>query len=156
MNVRILIVSVFSAIIVFGLGAGLGIFYQSKKNVVVVPPVQTQTMPESIKVLSSKLVPSITVRGKVTKIDPNTLTLMYQSDTRVIKMSSDAQVYALVAAKPTPLNKSNYVTKPASFADIKVDDNVELTARVLTNGQLEAFNTLIFPAPATPAPAVKK
>ncbi len=157
MNVRSLIVLLLLAFVVFALGMGLGILYQGQKS-----PVKNQAeapaLPDAVKVLSSNIVPSITARGKVSKIDGTNVTLVFRADSRVIPITSDARVYALTLAPVSPTNKSKYINKEAAFKDIKVGDNLEVAIRVLPTGQIEGFNIIILPATIktptpTPAPA---
>ncbi len=104
-------------------------------------------MPDSIKVLSSNVIAPITARGKVSKIDGNNFTLLFQTASATIAMRGDTKVYILVVAPPSALNKSKYMSKQVALKDIKVGDNVEVNVRVLTTGQIEGYNIIILPRP---------
>lgn len=152
MNVRVFIISLFFGLLLFSAGIGLGIFYQGQKNVVLQPQIQTPTMPDSIEVLSSAVIPSITARGRVVKIDGRNITLISQSDSRIINMRNDAKVYALVSPPASLASQLKYVNKEVTFNDIQNGDDLDIDIKVLKNGQIEGISAVILPTtPATPA-----
>ncbi len=148
MNIRTLIISLVAGLIVLAAGFGLGNALQKKPATTAqVASQQTQVMPDSIKVLSSNVIAPITARGKVSKIDGNNFTLLFQTASATIAMRGDTKVYILVVAPPSALNKSKYMSKQVALKDIKVGDNVEVNVRVLTTGQIEGYNIIILPRP---------
>ena len=150
MILRNLIVSLILVILIFLSGLGIGMSYQSKK----VAPSQTQNQisSKSIELLTSHVISPMIARGKVIKIDDKDVTLNYQKDNRIIKISDTARVSLLVLSAT---QKKSYVNKQVTFEDIKMNDNVEVSVRVLPDGQIEGFNIVILPRPVavTPIPA---
>ena len=153
MNAKSLIVSLFLGGLIFLLGGGLGILYQTQQNVAA-PQGQGQLMPSVVKNLSSKVIPSIAAYGEITKIDGRNLTLSYQGDSLVIAIKDDAKIYSFIAnSAPNPTPSVKPATTPAStassreitFKDLKIGDNVSANVKVLSNGQLEGFSAIVLP-----------
>ncbi|MSU54362.1 MAG: hypothetical protein EXS48_00785 [Candidatus Staskawiczbacteria bacterium] len=155
MNIRALIGLLLLVGLVIVFGIGIGILYKGD-GTSINPRVKNDSMPEAIKLLSSKLVPSVIARGMVTKIDGMSITLIYQTESQPVPIKNDANISSLVIDPKSPVSKPRYITKASVFGDIKVNDNLEIVIKVLENGKTEGFNILILPAPAVaPTPVTK-
>ena len=154
MNIRALVGLLFLAVMVLILGIGIGILVGENKTAP--SEVQNQVMSNAVKLLSSKVVPSVLARGTVTKIEGMNITLMYQTDSQPVTIKGDANISALILDPKAPANKPKYTTVAATFGDIEVNNNLEIAIKVLGDGTIEGFNVLILPPPSIPpAPASK-
>ncbi len=157
MNIKNLIVSLFLGLLVFGIGIGLGILYQTQQGVVpqsiTQPKNNVQVMPEVIKMLSSKVIPSIAAQGTVTKIDGRNITLNYQTDSITIGIRNDAIIYSIVfntsPAKTGSINNGASSSKQIDFKALKIGDNISVNFRVLPSGQIEGFSIIVLPIPSS-------
>ncbi len=153
MSIKSLIVSLFLGVLIFVFGASLGILYQ-KRQIVIQSPIQEQKVPDIVKVLSSKVIPSVAAYGKVTKIDGRNITLSQQSDNLTIGIRDDAKVYSFVPnATPTKTtSKTNTVSgsKQIDFKDIKIGDNLGINIKILPNGQIEGFSVVVLTSLVNP------
>ena len=105
-----------------------GVLYQHKKN----KPLENAIDP--LKCLSSsKIIYSIIANGKVTKISGRTVTLSNGTENFSVSINEDVQVYSF-----TPGNQTS-----SSFEAIKIGDNLNVSAKVLSDGQLEVLGVII-------------
>jgi len=115
------------------LGGGLGIFYQSQKDVLQSPEGNSKL--KAVQVLSSKVIPSITAYGQISNIDGRNITLTFGGDSLNVKINDDAIVY-LPSSESSP-------QQIAKFEDIKKGDNVSVNLRLLPDGQIEGQMVII-------------
>lgn len=148
MNKVLISLSVIGAIVVFILGGGVGVLYQNQQ---VAPSQKNQTMEATIKTLSSKAVPSIVAFGQATKIDGKNITLSLNGDSITISVNDDAQIYSLAQQVATGTGAPIPQTQQkVEFKDIKTGDNLNISLKVLSDGQLKGERILIFPSSGTP------
>jgi hypothetical protein len=132
-KVTSIVLLVGAGILLLVFGVGLGVLYQNQQ-----PLSQTEKAVEAVKFLSSKTVPSIVAYGQVTKIDGRNITLFYSGDSITINMDANSQVYLFVndsTGKP--------VQKKVEFGEIKVGDNLNITLKLLVDGQLQGQSVFI-------------
>lgn len=115
-------------------GVGLGVLFQDKQE----SSSPSNKITEAVKALSSKTVPSIVAYGQVTKIDGRDITLSYNGDNITITIDANGQVYSFVndsTGKP--------VQKKVEFKEVKVGDNLNITLKLLSDGQLQGQSVFI-------------
>lgn len=151
-DVKNLIVSFILGIIMLAVGVGLGVLFVGQK--VIVAPSNTtqttQTMSQSVKDLSSKVV-SVSASGSVTKISGRSITLSQQGDSMVIGIKSDAKIYSFISTS-SGTNKGASTSQQVDFSSIKVGNNVSVNIKVLPSGEVEGFSVIILPPVSIPAP----
>jgi len=133
-TVIILITAVLVSLV---LGAGLGIFYQMQKDS---PKIQAgEKMSETIKNLSSGMVPSIVAYGEVSAINGKNITLGYSGKSMQIEISKTAKIYSAV-----PNTETKTTALPTvKFSDIKIGDRLNITMTVSQEGQLQGQSVII-------------
>lgn len=103
---------------------------------------QTQSI---VAKMQSKVIGSIVAFGQVAKINGRTITLVNgaNKDTLAIVMKDNASVMSMVSAT----DKGAVATsqQKASFADIKTGAFLNVSVKVMTNGQIEGQSAIIFP-----------
>ena len=133
-TVIILITAVLVSLV---LGAGLGIFYQMQKDAAKIQAGEKNAA--AIKDLSSGMVPSIVAYGEVSAINGRNITLSFNGKTMQIEISKDAKIYS-----STPNTGSTATTLPrAKINDIKAGDRLNITMKVLSDGQLQGQSVII-------------
>ena len=148
MNKNLIILSVIAGVVIFVLGGGLGVFYQTQKGLLQTEKVQTkvQTMETVIKSLSSKVIPSIIAYGEVTNIEGRNITLSYGGESLTIKIKDDSQIFSFV--KTASLKKGEPAVtsqQKVDFKTIKKGDNLNISVKLLPDGQLESQSVIILP-----------
>ena len=149
MNIRNIIVSLIVVVLILLVGGFLGAAYQRQQGG------QSQGIAQMVKDLNSKVVPTISAYGSVTKVEGRNLTLTYQGDTLTLKITDDAKVYSISPVTPpksgtgSNKNTSGAATplKEVAFQNIAVGNNVSVRLRVLPDGQFEGFSVIISPNP---------
>ncbi len=150
MSAKNIILSLVFGILIFVIGAGLGVLYKSQPTTTQ-DNVAVQNMPASIKTLSSKVVSAISAYGKITKISDRSITLSNENDSATIEVASDAKIYSLSVTTPIKGKPPVSTSKPIDFTKVAVGDTVSVNLKVLSGGLLQAFSVIVLPAPATPA-----
>ena len=140
MEKRIVILIVILCLLSFILGGGLGFFYKDQISVS-----QTSNT-EVIKNLSSEMVTSIMVYGKVSGINGRTMTLSYNDKTMVLEVGNDAQIYSLVSQT---VSNSAINEQLKSFDDVKVGDSVNVALTMPSEGVFNVTSIVILPASNT-------
>jgi hypothetical protein len=126
------VLAIVIAIVFFVLGAGLGIFYQDQKN-------NSQPMSaSSAKLLGSRIIPSIMVSGKVSKLEGRNITIISDGDTAVIPISDGATVYSFISSEDSSQKESD-------FSQIKVGDRVNISLKWLQDGGFVGETIIIIP-----------
>lgn len=127
-NVVILLIVV--GLIIFAAGAGLGIFYQNKKNTSQLQ--EAEKISAEIKSLSSDIVTAVAAYGKVTAINGRDVTLSYNGKTLTINVAENIPVTSLQAG-----------SKNLKFSDIKQGDNLNIALKIAEDGKLIAQSIII-------------
>lgn len=153
----IVVLLIIAGIIIFVVGAGLGIFYKTRKD-----SPQLEKSSATIKAVSSKLISSVLMYGQATKIDGRNITLSFGGDSAIVAVADNAQITKFVMqAVPSVANPKitaqTQVQQKIALKDIKVGDTLNISIKVLPDGQLQGQTVMILPSfntPATPGPAV--
>lgn len=124
------------AVILLSVGMGLGIFYQIKKD-----GPKTERANLLLKQLSSNVIPSVAAYGKVASIDGKKITLSASGENLVVGVSDSSQFYSFVTD-----STGGSVQQAAKFEDIKVGDNLNISMKILSDGQLESQAVIILPS----------
>lgn len=156
MNAKNVIIAIVFGVLFLIVGFAFGIIYQKGK--VVLPSENTvRTTPPLVKDLSSRVIPSITAYGTVSKIDGKNLTITNQGDSMTVPVRDDAKIYSFVIenvpVKPgSKLTTPKSVSKQVDFKEIKVGNSVSVSIRILSNSKVEGFSVVVLPPPAKPTP----
>ncbi len=159
METRNVIIWLIVGLLVLGAGFLGGTIYNSMNApAVVVSPDSNgnPTTPQVVKDLSSKVIPSIAAYGQVSKIDGKNLTLTYQGDSVVVLVRDDAKIFAFTTVAPATGTNPKTPTpaptsKPITFQEIKMNDNVTVNFKVTPLGVLEGSSVVVLPPAAAPA-----
>lgn len=129
-------------LVIFVLGGVFGILYQTQKNS---PLLEKAAQLEAvIKDLSSKTVLSIVAYGQVTNIQGRNITLTYAGDTLTVRIKEDSMIYSLVTVPAAQKGAAATSTQQkAEFKNIKNGDNLNVTLKLLPDGQLEGSTVMI-------------
>ena len=124
---------VISGLVILVLGFGAGFFYKTFQ----VSPQLEKSM-ALIKTLSSKTVLSTVAYGQVSEITGNDITLSYNGDNIKISMTESSPVYSFVND-----SSGNPVQKKVDFKQIKIGDSLNITIKLLPDGQIQSQSALI-------------
>ena len=124
---------VISGLVILVLGFGAGFFYKTFQ----VSPQLEKSM-ALIKTLSSKTVLSTVAYGQVSEITGNDITLSYNGDSIKISMTESSPVYSFVND-----SSGNPVQKKVDFKQIKIGDSLNITIKLLPDGQIQSQSALI-------------
>ncbi|MDP3882990.1 MAG: hypothetical protein Q8Q48_02955 [Candidatus Staskawiczbacteria bacterium] len=133
MNKANILILILIGAVLFVIGGGLGIFYQTQKDAPYLKKAST------IDVLGSKVIPSVVAYGRVTKIEGRNISLTYMGDSLTVQVKDGAQVSSFVSSSGS---KTPVQTK-ASFNDIKIGNDINISVKVLTDGQLQGESVFI-------------
>lgn len=92
-----------------------------------------------VKVMSSNLIPSLTVYGEVKEISGRNITLSYVGDTLTVPIKDDAKILAIQNDDPAG------AAKEVTLGDVKVGDFLNITLVVSREGIVEGTQVLIIP-----------
>lgn len=115
------------------LGGGIGFLY---KTLQISPQMKKTTA--IIEALSSKTVLSTVAYGQVSNIEGKDITLSYNGDSIKISMTGNSPVYSFAndsTGKP--------VQKKVDLKEIKIGDNLNITIKLLPDGQIQGQSVLI-------------
>ncbi len=143
---RSLIIAVVIGLALFVLGGGLGVFYQTQKDVP--QSEKDQAMEAVIKSLSSEVIPSIIAYGQVIKIEGKDITLSYGGDSIKVSMAENSPVFSFIN---DAAGKS--VQKEVEFKEIKIKDNLNISIKLLPDGRLEGQSVVILSPFSNPVKA---
>ncbi len=139
MEPKNVVISIVLGLLILAVGFGGGVLYESIGQ----PPAQNvvQEAPEGVKVLNSKITPSITAYGVITDINGKNITIDNQGDTMTITVVDGAKIYAF--------SSTSGQSKEITLQDLKKGDNLSVNVKVSQNGQVQAHSIIVLP------PAVK-
>jgi len=135
-----LITIVIVAVIVFIIGGGLGIAYQSQKGVTTGGAVSAQ---EVVKTLSSKVVPSIIAYGNVSDIQGKNITLSYGTESIIVAVTDNAQIFTFTQSADPKVAPTQTKT---DFSKIKKGDSLNISLKLLPTGELQGISVIILPS----------
>ena len=138
---NLIIILVVAGIVIFVLGGVAGVLFQNQKangTAGIGTPINTPgKLADNVK---SKVISSIVLYGKVESISGRTAKISNNGDTVSVVMSASAKFSLIDVSKKTP------VQKDAKFENIKVGDNLNISAKILDNNSFAGVSVVIFPA----------
>lgn len=134
----LVILSVVIILVSFGLGAGVGVFYQMQKNAP-----QINKAEEVIKKLTSKALPLIVVYGQIINIEGKNLTVSFNGESVDVKINENATISMFSTDSQGKSSQQNFV-----FNQIKIGQTVSVNTKVSLDGQLQGEAITIFPSTA--------
>ncbi|MBU4274882.1 hypothetical protein KKE19_03665 [Patescibacteria group bacterium] len=150
MNNKILIVSIcaiIGGVVLLGVGYLVGVGLEKDKT-----GPQLEKLEKAANILNSlsslKIIASTIAFGEVTKISDRTITLTYGTENLPIRIKEDAKISSFIL--PAPNDKGEQIIsdipeqKTAEFGDIKVGDNLNISLRILPDGEIEGISVIIF------------
>ena len=149
MNKLLTFLFTIGAVFIFVLGGGAGILYQTQKDAP-----QIDKLASLLKRITSRAIPSITAYGQVASIEGKNITLASGGDNIIVSVRGDTEIYSF--AQPTAQKQEQAVlpTKQlVKFEDIKKGDTLNISLKVLPDGQLEGNTIIIMPLPNVALPA---
>ncbi|MCX6721059.1 MAG: hypothetical protein NT026_00425 [Candidatus Staskawiczbacteria bacterium] len=157
MDNKTVILIIVIAIVMFFAGGGVGMMVQNPLNLTPAPAptantnasAANATATATIKALSSKVVPSITAYGKVTSINGNKITLSSGGDSIIMNVIENVPVFSSMQQIGLP----NAQNQPKlGFKDIKKGDILNITLKVLPDGQFLGQEVVIVTYIGNPPP----
>ena len=125
-----LIILIIAGLVLLILGGAAGFFYKT---------LQISPQLAVIKDLSSKTIPSIVAYGQVSKIEGRDITLSFNGDNIKVSVEANSPVYSFVNdAKGKPIQKK------VELKEIKIGDSLNITIKLLPDGQLRGQSVFIF------------
>lgn len=142
MKTILIVLLLLAVLVIFVLGGGVGVFYQTQKDSPLLA--QAERAEATVKNLSSKTVLSIVAYGQVTNIQGRDITISYLGDSLIVRVKENSMIYSLVAPSVTQKGATAASTQQqAEFKDIKKGDNLNIVLRLLPDGQLEGSTVMI-------------
>jgi hypothetical protein len=146
--------SIVVLLIVFVLGVGAGVFYQSQQNAP--QNIVNQSSSLLVRQLSSKVIPAITAFGQVTNVNGKNITLSSAGENLVIKISDSAQIFTYIPGATSKVGVTTPGTqKPGTLSDIKAGQNLSINLKVMPDNTLSGSSVIIISSATAPAPATK-
>ncbi len=126
---------VIAALVVFILGGGVGMLFSSQGGANQITPAQEGVL----KILASKVIPSIVAYGEVTNISGKNVTVSYAGDSATVTVADNAQVYSFLqqAGSAAPNQQKT------DFAAIKKGDTLNIALKLLADGTLQGQSVII-------------
>lgn len=137
MNKALTIVAV---LIIFVLGGGAGVFYQSQADAPALTKVAKAD--ELIKNVSSGIIPSMVAYGQISKIEGRVVTLTYGGNTLAINVKQDAPVYSFTQTTGSTTPSQQKV----DFSAVKTGNSVNIVLKMLASGDLEGQQVIVLPS----------
>jgi flagellar basal body-associated protein FliL len=133
-NKKQLTILIISGAVIFIIGVVAGIFLGG-----IVGPQKAKVA--AANNLSSKVVSSMVVYGKVKSISGRNITLDNLGDTSTISIAASAPVYSFRTSEGV-MAKVQQIVK---FGDIRIGDNVNISVKLLPSGQLQGSSVIVLP-----------
>lgn len=114
-------------------GIGFGIFYQQQKDLI-----GENNSKNTLKALSSKSIASIIAYGQLTKIDGRDVTISYLGDSMNIFIEDGCKIYLIGESAGGQSEK-----KEISFEEIKIGNHLNITIKIMPDGQIIGQSILI-------------
>lgn len=115
-------------VILFLVGAGVGVYYQMQKG---------SFGDAAVRALSSKVIPSIVAYGQVTNISGRNITLSHNGDSLTIPVATDAQVSSFASGLTAE--------QDVGFGDVKKGDYINISVKLSADGSMEGRAVIILP-----------
>lgn len=129
----LIVLMAISGLVFLVLGGGIGFLY---KTLQISPQIKKTTA--IIEALSSKTVLSTVAYGQVSKIEGRDITLSYDGDSIKISMAENTPVYSFVND-----STGKSIQKKVDLKQIKIGDSLNITIKLLSDGQIQSQSALI-------------
>ncbi|MGA2418024.1 MAG: hypothetical protein ABSF55_02200 [Candidatus Staskawiczbacteria bacterium] len=137
-EIKVIIILIIIGLVIFVIGAGLGVFYQTKKDAIQIQ--QDEKISAEIQSLSSDIVTAVAAYGKVVAINGRDVTLSYSGKSLTINVGENVPVTSFSApAKGSTQGTSQNL----KFSDIKTGDNLSIALKIGQDGKLAAQTVLV-------------
>lgn len=130
--------------LIFVLGGGVGVFYQSQKYLSeTCSPVteETSVLEKTVKDLSSQTIFSIIASGTVEDIGDRNITISNNKENLTVKIKEGADISSFVI--PAAGETSSNLKASVKFEDIKKGNNLKIFLKVLADGQITGESVII-------------
>ncbi len=152
---KILIIGIWvivSGAILIAAGFFFGVSFQRQK---ISPQVaELQRIKTSFeKLSSSKIISSIVAFGEVIDINSaeRKIILSYKGENLPVLIGKDAEIsFFDISFLKQGTSLTSPLQRKGSFKNIKIGDNLNISLKILSDGQLEGVAVIIFPATETP------
>ena len=139
MNNKINSTVLISGLVCLVLGVGIGLLYKTlQTSHQQLSPQQIEKTTATIKDLSSKIILSSVAYGQVSKIEGRDITLSYNGDSIKINITENIPIYSF-----TNDSAGKSVQKKVDLKVIKIGDTLNITIKVLPDGQIQSQSVLI-------------
>jgi len=139
---KVIVISLFIMVFLAGILVGITAIIFYKDGNANQQVLEENSQAENIvKILSSDLVPSITVYGQIADIQGRNIILSLPDDTMTILVKDEAKI-STIKISADGLTSNNV---EVDFSSIKRDDNVSVNTKLLSDGSLEGTAVFIFP-----------
>jgi hypothetical protein len=122
-----------SWILFASLGIWFGIFYQQQKDLI-----GEKNIGNTLKSLSSKNIASIIAYGQLTRTEGRDITISYLGDSMKILIEDGCKIYLIGSRAGGQSEK-----KEINFEEIKVGDHLNITIKIMPDGQIIGQSILI-------------
>jgi len=130
--------------LIFILGGGMGVFYQSQKCLPENCPSatkETSALEKTIKDLSSRTIYFIVAYGTVEDINGRKLTISNNGENLTVEIKENAEITSFI--RPVAGGNSSTPEAIAKFEDIKKGDNLRISLKVLPDGKITGESVII-------------
>ena len=137
-----LVILIIIGLVVFVVGGGVGVMYQKSKTASVLPeenPVY--------KILSSKLIPTITAFGKISSINGNDIVLSSGDETLNIEMKDSAPVYIFDSSVDLGNGLSTPSQKIVNVDVLKEGQDISVNLKINKDGQISGVAIVLISYP---------
>ena len=127
------IVAIAVVAVVFVGGVVFGMLLQVQKDAP-----QIDKADSVLKILTSRVVPSIVVYGEISEIDGNKITISFSGDSATVKMRAGAAVSSFGG-------KVGDTPQTTTLNDVQAGQIVSISAKVLADGTVQGESLIILP-----------
>lgn len=130
------LVSIIVLVAVFVIGAIFGMFLQVQKDAP-----QIDKAAETLKMLTSKAIPSVVVYGQISNINGRTVTVSFNGDTAVVKLRDNAAVSSFGG-----YGQGNNTPQNIDLSQVQQGQTASISAKILSDGSLQGESLIVLPA----------
>lgn len=132
----LLILSVIALIVIFVLGGVFGMFLQAKNDAL-----QIDKSQEALRALTSNAVASVVVYGKISNINGRTITVSFNGDTAVVKLSDNAAISSFEGYRQGDNTPQNI-----NLSQVQEGQTVSISSKILVDGSLQGESLMVLSA----------
>ncbi|MFA5878173.1 MAG: hypothetical protein WC845_02280 [Candidatus Staskawiczbacteria bacterium] len=133
------IIVIVSIVVLFGIGCLVGFSFEKSRTSASIEKLQTlSSVLNSLS--SSQIIVSTIAYGRVKSISDSTIVLNRGEEDLSVAMIPDAQVY-LLSNNGGDLGSQ----KQSQLTDIKIGDDLNISVKILPDGQIQGLSAVIFP-----------